>query len=132
MHGKIAIVVVLGLLAACGDDSGGGASGAGGSTSGAGGSSAGSGAAGTAATAPTCAKYCSLGVGGLCTGALQVYADAAACQTGCAMIKTLGAVTDTAGNTLGCRIYHLGVAQSNATMAMTHCLHGKVDSAVCK
>jgi hypothetical protein len=63
---------------------------------------------------------------------LQVYADAAACQAGCAMITTLGATTDMAGNTLGCRIYHLTVANSSATMATTHCPHGKVVSDVCK
>jgi hypothetical protein len=73
-----------------------------------------------------------LAVGKMCTGALQVYADAAACQAGCAMITTPGAVTDTAGNTLGCRIYHLTVANMNATNAMTHCPHGKVVSDVCK
>jgi hypothetical protein len=133
-HSKIqslAVVFILGLsgVAACGGDDSGGA-GAGGTTAGAGGTTAGTG--GATSTAPTCAKYCSLAIGGLCTGALQVYADAAACQTGCAMITTLGAVTDTAGNTLGCRIYHLGVAQMNATNAMTHCLHGKVVSDVCK
>lgn len=131
MHSRIqsiAVLVALSLFAfaACGDDSGGGGSGAGGTAAGAGG------AGGTGATAPNCATYCSLAVGKMCTGTLQVYADAAACQAGCAMITTPGTVADTAGNTLGCRIYHLTVANMNATNAMTHCLHGKVVSDVCK
>lgn len=125
-----AVLITLSLIAACGDDSdSGGASGTGGSVAGTGGSTAG---AGGSSTGVSCAAYCALAVGKMCTGALQIYADAAACQAGCTMITTPGAVTDTAGNTLGCRIYHLTVANMNATNAMTHCPHGAVVSAVCK
>ncbi|HKP63016.1 MAG TPA: hypothetical protein VJV78_40045 [Polyangiales bacterium] len=125
-----AVVMALSLIIACGDDSdSGGGGGSGGSVAGASGGSSG---AGGSSAAPTCAAYCSLAVGMMCTGALQVYADAAACQAGCTMITTPGSVTDTSGNTLGCRIYHLTVANMNATNAMMHCLHGKVMSDVCK
>lgn len=137
-HGKaylIAVVVAFGLFGGCGgDDSSGGGAGAGGATAGAAaGSSAG--ASGGGAAAPNCATYCALAVGAnnkQCTGALAVYPDMAACTTGCAMITALGTTADTAGNTLGCRIYHLTVANMNATNAMTHCPHGKVQSDVCK
>ena len=130
--GLIAVWMVFSVIGGCGDDSDDhdgdhAAGGMGGSTAGA---SAGTG--GAAAAAVSCSTYCSLAVGKMCTGALQIYPDAAACQTGCAMITTPGSVTDTAGNTLGCRIYHLTVANSSATMAMTHCPHGKVMSDVCK
>lgn len=126
----LAACMVFAAIGGCGDDSdSGGAAGSGGSVSGAGGSSAGAGGAGAAVS---CSTYCSLAVGKMCSGALQIYADAAACQTGCAMITTPGSITDMAGNTLGCRIYHLTVANMSATNAMTHCPHGKVMSDVCK
>jgi hypothetical protein len=69
----------------------------------------------------------------MCTGAtLGLYADNAACLTGCAMIPVGGTEQSTSGDTLGCRIYHLTVANSSAAMATVHCPHGKVVSAVCQ
>ncbi|HEY2736534.1 MAG TPA: hypothetical protein VGI70_21185 [Polyangiales bacterium] len=118
-------LVLLTLTAACGTDdpNSSGATGAAGSSS--------AGAAGTAAVADNCTTYCNLAVGKLCTGALQLYPDTASCLAGCAMIAAPGTVNDAAGNTLGCRIYHLTLANMNATNATTHCPHGMVVSAVC-
>ena len=124
---QLGLFAMFCLLVACGNGSTStsGQSGAGGSgKAGSGGSSASAGV--------NCTTYCGLAVGMVCTGALQLYANAAACQTGCAMITTPGSVTDTAGNTLGCRIYHLTLANMSATNATTHCPHGAVTSAVCK
>lgn len=141
----IAAVIAFGLLGACGgDDSSGGTAGAGGVAAGAGGGVAGGGVAGATAgatagggapAAPNCATYCSLAAGAndkFCTGTTALYPDLAACNAACPMITTLGTTADTAGNTLGCRIYHLTVANMSVTMAMTHCAHGKVVSDVCK
>lgn len=127
----IAVCMLLSVIGGCGDDSdSGGASGSGGSSAGASGNASGTGGVGAAAV--SCSTYCALAVGKMCTGSLAIYPDTAACMTGCAMITTPGSVTDTAGNTLGCRIYHLTVANSSATNAMMHCPHGKVMSDVCK
>jgi hypothetical protein len=48
------------------------------------------------------------------------------------MIPPGGTEQSTSGDTLGCRIYHLTVANSSAAMATVHCPHGMVVSAVCK
>lgn len=48
------------------------------------------------------------------------YTDAAACETICAGF----ADGDTSGNTLACRVYHLGAAASDAA---THCPHTAED-----
>jgi hypothetical protein len=70
-----------------------------------------------------CESYCDLALSA-CTGGLQLYADRAACQTACAAIPATGAANDTSGNTVQCRIYHLGVAASSAANATVHCPHG--------
>ena len=56
-----------------------------------------------------------------CTGANVVY-DAATCMTKCMTIPTIGNVNDMTGNTIQCRIYHLGAA---ATDPALHCPHSK-------
>jgi hypothetical protein len=124
------IVIVLFSLAAACSKSDQGSTGQAGSAAGASVGTAGAGGSSSSAGV-TCANYCSLAIGKMCTGSLQIYADTTACQAGCAMIKTPGTVNDMAGNTLGCRIYHLTLANMNATNAMTHCPHGAVVSAVC-
>jgi hypothetical protein len=149
---QLLAVVLACATAACGDDDdndgdhahggatagsgGGGAAGKAGSAGGAAGKAGSAGAAGKAggSAAPTadCDTYCALAVGKRCTGDLELYADTAACEEGCAMIDTKGEVTDTEGDTLGCRIYHLTVANMSETNATTHCLHGKVESDTCK
>jgi len=67
-----------------------------------------------------CDNYCQL-MAKNCTGSNAVY-DAATCMTKCATIPTSGQVNDTTGNSIQCRIYHLGVAASDPA---THCAHAK-------
>jgi hypothetical protein len=67
-----------------------------------------------------CENYCQL-MAKNCTGANAVY-DAATCMSKCTTIPTSGQVNDTAGNTIQCRIYHLGAA---ATDPVLHCPHSK-------
>ncbi|MCA1663868.1 MAG: hypothetical protein LC659_06305 [Myxococcales bacterium] len=67
-----------------------------------------------------CDNYCQL-MAKNCTGSNAVY-DAATCMTKCATIPTNGNTNDTSGNTIQCRIYHLGVA---ATDPALHCAHSK-------
>ncbi len=70
-----------------------------------------------------CANYCDLALSA-CTGGLALYADRAACETACAGIPAGGVPNATAGDSLQCRIYHLGVAASSAANATIHCPHG--------
>lgn len=68
-----------------------------------------------------CASYCTE-IQANCTTANghAQYPDTAHCMAACASFP-VGALTDTAGNTLGCRIYHAG-APAKADPA-THCPH---------
>jgi hypothetical protein len=68
-----------------------------------------------------CPSYC-VEVQANCTGTNAQYADAAHCMAACSSF-TVGssAITDTSGNTLGCRIYH-GGDPAKMTPA-THCPH---------
>lgn len=68
-----------------------------------------------------CDNYCQL-MAKNCTGSNAVY-DAATCMSNCTMIPTTGHVNDTSGNSIQCRIYHLGVA---ATDPATHCVHSRI------
>ena len=69
---------------------------------------------------PTCATYCSQIQANCLDGAMnRQYVDAASCMASCAFMP-VGASPDTQGNTLGCRIYHSGVAAANPTL---HCPH---------
>lgn len=67
-----------------------------------------------------CDNYCQL-MAKNCTGSNAVY-DAATCMTKCATIPTTGNVNDTSGNSVQCRIYHLGAAAADPA---THCQHAK-------
>lgn len=67
-----------------------------------------------------CENYCQL-MAKNCTGSNAVY-DAATCMTKCATIPTSGEANDTGGNTIQCRITHLGLAASDP---VTHCPHAK-------
>lgn len=67
-----------------------------------------------------CDNYCQL-MAKNCTGANAVY-DAATCMTKCATIPTNGLPNATSGDTVQCRIYHLGAAAANPA---THCAHSK-------
>ncbi len=67
-----------------------------------------------------CDNYCQL-MAKNCTGANAVY-DAATCMTKCATIPTTGNPGDTSGNSVQCRIDHLGFAFADPAM---HCPHAK-------
>jgi hypothetical protein len=73
------------------------------------------------AIALDCPSYCTE-IQANCTGANAQYPDMAHCTATCASF-TVGTskITDTSGNTLGCRIYHGGAP--SMTMATTHCVH---------
>jgi len=116
------LLLCLGLLlaAACNESTtsgGNGGTGGSGGSGGTGGSSGGSGGGG-GAPAPTCADYCAL-IATNCTGAVAQYSSEASCLGVCAEFP-IGAASDTAGNTVGCRIYHAGAA---ATLGLEHCEH---------
>lgn len=62
----------------------------------------------------------------------EQYADDAACQAACGGFATTGTMGDADGNTLQCRLYHLGVAAGSATDATAHCPHaGQASTGVC-
>jgi hypothetical protein len=96
------------VLAACGSST----------SSGYGGGATTSGTGGTAsASAPDCATYCDE-IMASCTGTHAQYSDAATCKASCAAFP-LGKSGDVSGDTLGCRVYHVGVAKTDPT----HCTH---------
>jgi len=65
-----------------------------------------------------CTTYCTK-VTTNCTGSNGQYGSMDTCMASCAHFP-VGSEADTAGNTLGCRIYHAGNA---ATDPVTHCIH---------
>ena len=67
-----------------------------------------------------CENYCQL-MAKNCTGSSSVY-DAPTCMTRCATIPTNGHANDPAGDSVQCRIYHLGVAASDPA---TQCPNAK-------
>lgn len=74
----------------------------------------------------TCDDYCTT-ITANCTAANAQYFDnmdggMASCMAACNGFPE-GTLADTANNTLGCRIYHAGVAGTDAAMATTHCPH---------
>ncbi len=56
-----------------------------------------------------------------CTGLNAQYPTMAQCMATCAKFTTPGALTDMAGNTLGCRIYHAG--DPSRLTPTIHCIH---------
>jgi hypothetical protein len=68
-----------------------------------------------------CASYCKFAMS-TCTGANAQYLDEQTCVKMCANIPT-GDAGDQMGNTLGCRVYHLGVAGTSSGNADIHCPH---------
>ena len=136
---KRSAVLLAVLLSACGSSSsdggdagtGGSATGGtsetggtpdGGATGGTGGGATG-GEADASTPAADCDGYCAA-VQAACTGANAQYADDAACQTACAGFATTGMDGDTSGDTLQCRLYHVGVAADDPD---THCGHAGPD-----
>ena len=74
------------------------------------------------AASAACVSFCDLQAA-TCTGANEQYADEAACLSACAGYA-VGANTDTTGDTLGCRNYHLGAAAGDPGQ---HCPHTGAD-----
>jgi hypothetical protein len=70
----------------------------------------------------SCEGYCNLAMFS-CTGSLAQYADLATCLTVCTGFMTEGSALDVAGDTLGCRVYHAGVAGTSTGLATAHCPH---------
>ncbi len=68
-----------------------------------------------------CASYCA-GIEAACTGVNTQYLDDDTCKAMCAKLP-VGTKGDTSGNTLGCRVYHAGLAQQGGANADTHCGH---------
>ncbi len=68
---------------------------------------------------PDCPSYCAA-VDANCKGAMAQYPSTASCLASCAALP-LGKLSDVDGNSLGCRLYHVGApAISNAAV---HCPH---------
>ena len=72
-----------------------------------------------------CENYCDAALAA-CTGARALHADKATCLTACAALPATGVPNATSGNTVQCRIYHLGVAASSEANAAVHCAHGSI------
>jgi hypothetical protein len=70
-----------------------------------------------------CQVYCNLAINVCNTTALQLYPNMAACTTACAGFAATGKPGDTSGNTVQCRIYHLGAAAATGDKTL-HCPHG--------
>ncbi|GMV41329.1 MAG: hypothetical protein AMXMBFR64_30450 [Myxococcales bacterium] len=73
-----------------------------------------------------CDNYCHLAITN-CTGGDAIYADAGECTAACEALNSDGAPGDADGDSVQCRIYHLGVAGQGGAMATTHCPHGAPD-----
>ena len=73
-----------------------------------------------------CENYCYLAMLN-CTGANQLYADLPECMDACKLLPDDGAANDTSGDTVQCRIYHLGLAGSGPDADDIHCPHGSTD-----
>lgn len=74
-----------------------------------------------------CDVYCGTAMS-VCTGANALYANTAACMTACGAFDTTGEIGVTSGDTVQCRLYHLGVAIRGDDTAM-HCPHAGADGA---
>lgn len=75
-----------------------------------------------------CDNYCDLAAAN-CTGEASLFDDAASCQEACAAFDADGEAGSTAGASVQCRIYHLGVAGSDPTGGSMeeHCAQGAPD-----
>ena len=79
----------------------------------------------------SCEAFCAADLE-TCAGGNQQYPDLGTCLTDCAPWPP-GTLTDTGGNTLGCRIWHRAIAATSAASAVTHCPHtGPSGGGVCK
>jgi hypothetical protein len=89
------------------------------------------GAGGSAVVPQDCTGYCDEIMANCAPSSPYAqYTDVAHCMATCATFTSKGMASDTAGNTLGCRIYHAG-APAKADPA-THCQHaGPSGAGVC-
>ncbi len=105
-----------------GHGNGGSPANGGGGSNGNGGTSAnGGGGTGGGAHALSCEDYCA-DEAKSCTKDLLQFTDTATCVAVCKSYP-VGKTSDMAGDTLGCRTYHVTVAGSSPTNAKTHCWH---------
>lgn len=74
--------------------------------------------------APTCGDYCAVYFAN-CEGLLNLYLDVEDCLVQCADWYP-GSVSDTSGDTVGCRTYHAGASRGDD---VTHCPHAGPDGA---
>lgn len=74
-------------------------------------------------SAAACTEYCTLAQAN-CTEANALYADQTACEAACAKLSVAGVTGDADGDTVQCRIYHLGAAKDDPA---THCEHAGED-----
>jgi hypothetical protein len=106
--GLACLAACLAALAACGDD---------------GGTPPNDAAVDAPGGALTCSAYCDTiqanCTNGTAPATYEQYVTSAQCAATCALFP-VGTINDTSGNTLGCRIYHAGVAGANPAM---HCPH---------
>ncbi len=79
-----------------------------------------------------CDNYCWLAQRN-CTDTNTLYSGSADCKATCATFPKTGKPGDTDGDTVQCRVYHLGVAGSDKpASADQHCAHGgKSGAAIC-
>ncbi len=74
-----------------------------------------------------CENYCQMALT-ICTDGDAIYADFEECNTACQTIPDDGTIGDTVGNSVQCRMWHLGAAAESGNTS-THCPHASVDSA---
>ncbi len=72
-----------------------------------------------------CDVYCDAAIAN-CTDANELYASADACQASCANFPSNGNVNDADGDSVQCRMYHLGAAKGDPA---GHCSHGGASGA---
>ena len=73
-----------------------------------------------------CDNYCQLALDN-CMGGNSIWPDMAACAAACEGFDVTGTPGATSGDTVQCRIYHLGVAGTDPASATIHCPHGTVE-----
>jgi len=76
-----------------------------------------------------CDVYCAMALK-VCTGNLSLFSDSTTCKTACAAFNTSGAPGAPTGDSIQCRIYHIGAAAA-LDDRITHCPHGNVSSTQC-
>ncbi len=73
-----------------------------------------------------CDNYCHLADKSCLAAKQELDVDTGSCLTKCKALKDGGKANDAAGDTVQCRIYHLGVAGTDEANAKIHCPHGKI------